>query len=123
MQFYDFNKIWLLSGGRSNIIVNYFKHLVDGKPRYQHLKGDNFMLNPLIVTENPLGLDKRTLAEYIGLCSLRNYINYSQHLDVDLDIEYFPDYIPKEVVESNPLIAINQTKIKFKQEVKICHKH
>lgn len=117
MQFYDFQKIWLLSGGQSKLIVRYFKKLVSGEPEYQHLHGDNFILNPIIVTKNPLGLDNRTLAEYLGLCSLRNYTQYSQYRDVDLDIEYFPNYISKDIVESNPLIAINKTKIKFNQEV------
>ena len=116
MLLYDFEKIWLLSAGQSKLIVRYFKHLYFNKPEFTYLKGSNFMVNPLVVVNNPYKLANRLLAEYIGVCSLRNYANYQQLRDTDLEIDYFPDYIPKMIVENNPLLTIENTKIIFKKE-------
>ncbi len=74
------------------------------------------MVNPTVVVENKRHLSDRTLAEYIGLCALRNYANYRMFRDCNLEIEYFPDYIPKAVVESNKLIQISGTKLIYLEE-------
>lgn len=117
MLLYDFEKIWLLSGGRSDLIVRYFKGLYYQRPELASLRGSNFMVNPKVVVENTRHLSDRTLAEYIGLCALRNYANYKMFSDCNLEIEYFPDYIPSIVVDSNPLIQKSGTKLIFKEEL------
>lgn len=116
MVLYDFDKIWLLSGGQPKLMLRYFKYLYLNRVDYRFLKGTNFILNPEIVVNNPMRLPQHKLAEYLGLCALRNYANYQQFKDTDLAMEYFPMYIPRKVVDENPLIAINQSKIIFKYE-------
>lgn len=116
MVLYDFDKIWLLSGGQPKLMLRYFKYLYLNRVDYRFLKGTNFILNPEIVVNNPMRLPQHKLAEYLGLCALRNYANYQQFKDTDVAMEYFPMYIPRKVVDENPLIAINQSKIIFKYE-------
>ncbi|AUG85250.1 hypothetical protein PONTUS_46 [Vibrio phage Pontus] len=116
MVLYDFNKIWLLSGGQPRLMLRYFKYLYLNRVDFRFLKGTNFILNPEIVVNNPMRLPQHKLAEYLGLCALRNYANYQQYREVNLDMEYFPNYIPRQVVDENPLIAINKSKILFKYE-------
>lgn len=118
MLHYDFTKIWLLSGGQSDLILKYFTYLYEDRVEYRSLKGHNFILNPETVIDNPLRLSKRALAEYLGICALRNYSQYQQYKEVNLDLEYFPDYIPRCVVDTNPLLAIDKSKIIFKLEEK-----
>lgn len=117
MVLFDYEKIWLLSGGQSKLIVQYFRGLYFRRPEYDYLKGSSFVLKPEVIVNNPHRLAKRTLAEYLGLCALRNYSNYQQFRDVNLDLEYFPDYIPKQIVEQNPLVTLEKTKLIFKEEV------
>lgn len=116
MVLYDFNKMWLLSGGQSHLILRYFKYLYLERSDFRFLKGTNFILNPEIVVNNPMRLPQRKLAEYLGICSLRNYSTYQQYKEANLDLEYFPDYIPRDVVDSNPLLALNKSKIIFTKE-------
>lgn len=116
MLLYDFNKMWLLSGGQSHLIIKYFKYLHRDEHDFRFLKGSNFMLNPELVVNNPFKLNQRTLAEYIGLCALRNYSNYQQYKDTGLEMEYFPNYIPRAIVDNNPLLTTNKSKIIFKYE-------
>lgn len=116
MILFDYEKIWLLSLGKPNLILLYFKRIYNKEPKYSCLIGNNFILNPEVVIENPYKLSKRQLAEYLGLCALRNYAKYQQFKDVDLEMEYFPPWIPRIVVDSNPLIAIDKTKLIFLKE-------
>lgn len=118
MVLYDFDKIWLLSGGQPRLMLRYFRYYYNANSNFKSLRGSNFILNPEIVVKNPFRLPQYKLAEYLGLCALRNYASYQQYKDVNLALEYFPDYIPRKVVDENPLIAINKTKLIFKYEEK-----
>jgi hypothetical protein len=116
MLLFDFEKIWLISGGDSRRILKYFRKLYNKEPGYESLRGTNYIINPEVVARTPNCYTDRVLAEYLGVCALRNYATYQQFQETALDISYFPDYIPKEVVTKNPLLAIKQDKIIFKEE-------
>lgn len=116
MILFNYEKIWLLSLGRPDLMLRYFKWLYLGYPEYETLKGSNFIVNPEVIIKNPYKLSDIQLSEYLGLCALRNYSEYKLSGEVDLEMEYFPPWIPKQVVEQNPLIAINKSKIIFIKE-------
>lgn len=116
MVLFDFEKIWLLSLGQPHLILRYFKYLYLGYYDYRSLRGTNFILNPEIVINNPYKLSQQQLAEYLGICALRNYANYQQTGDADLELEYFPPWVPRQVVDTNPLFAIKQTKLIYLKE-------
>lgn len=116
MILFDFEKIWLLSLGQPHLMIRYFKYLYLKRYDYRSLAGNNFIVNPEIIIRNPYRLSNQQLAEYLGLCALRNYANYQQSKEVNLELEYFPPWIPKQVVEANPLIELNKTKLIFLKE-------
>lgn len=116
--FFDYEKIYVVSGGNSDLIVYYFKALAANPTMYPNLVGSSFILNETIVTKNPYKLTNRQLAEYLGVLALRSYANYKFTKDSGLDIEAFPSWVPKQVVTTNPLIAINRTKLNFIEEIK-----
>lgn len=118
MVFYDFEKMWIVSGGNSDLMLLYFKALVRGDSFALPLKGENFIVNEKIVTQNPEKFSNRELAEYLGLCALRNYSNYRIHGITSLELEYVPNWIPANVVRSNPLINLNKSTIYFINEEK-----
>lgn len=93
--------------------MQYFKNLHKKKMQFRPLLGNNFILNPEIIVDNPLKLTDRQLAEYLGICAYRNYAHYLQQKEANLPMEYLPSYIPRSVVEDNPLLAIKQSKIIF----------
>lgn len=116
MILFDFEKIWLLSLGNPKLILRYFKYLYLKKVEYQTLKGTNFILKPEIIVKNPYRLSEQQLSEYLGLCALRNFADYKLSGEVNLDMEYVPPWMPKQVLETNPLIALNNSKIIFIKE-------
>ena len=116
MLFFDYEKIYVLSCGKSKQIVQYIKLLKHEPLKYKLLNGNSFILNEDIVVDNPLRLSDQQLAEYLGLLSLRSYDQYLLTSDSSLDMENLYPWIPREVVETNPLIAINQSKLIFIKE-------
>ncbi|ASV43450.1 hypothetical protein [Vibrio phage JSF12] len=105
-----------MSSGNSKLILKYLKLLASKDEKYASLHGENFLVNEDIVLSNPFNLNDRTLAEYVGLCSLRNYSNYKINGNPNLDIEYIPNYVPADVVRRNPLVLIHKTTLYFKYE-------
>jgi len=71
----------------------------------------SFILNikPVLIDRTATDIDKVT---YIALCSRRNYMDYSMTGDKTLDSAY----VTKDVVTNNPLLSLEDGKIKFKYE-------
>lgn len=86
--------------------------------QYSMLQGSSFILNEDIVIWNTHHLAPQQLAEYLGILSIRSYSNYLVSGDTSLDIQLLYPWIPREVVETNPLIAIKQNKLIFIEEIK-----
>lgn len=120
MILYDFEKLWLLAMGNSELIVKAFKRLVNGESGYEHLKGQDFIVNPRVVTHNTHNLTNQQLAEYLGILAMRPLHYYYQDGYIDLDMTRVPSWVPASIVKSNPLIKIKQAKLKFIQEIKLC---
>jgi hypothetical protein len=117
MVFYDYSKMWILSGGDSKQIVRYFQVVANKTEGYEILTGDSFILNESVVTKNPLKLNAMALAEYLGLCALRPFKAYKYHGITDLPLELFPSYIPKQVVEESVLVKLEGSKVLFPKEI------
>lgn len=111
--FFDYEKIFLVSKGNSNVMVNLFRRMVEDPDAYRMLGGMSYILNESVIVYNPKKLTNRQLAEYLGLCSLRNYAEYKFSGDSTLDMQQIPPWIPKTVIETNPLIAIQKSKLIF----------
>lgn len=118
MMFFDYEKIYLLSRGNSDLIVKLFNRMLTEPEAHKLLVGSSFILNELVISDNSRKLPNRQLAEYLGLLSLRNYAEYKFTNDPSLDMQYVPIWIPRIVIDTNPLIAINQSKINFIEEIK-----
>lgn len=110
MKWFNYEKLYLAARGDSSTIVKLFKE--------ENVPGLNWILNESIVIDNPLLLSDRELAEYLGLCALRNYSDYTIYKSKDLDLYMIPLWIPEEVIKSNPLVEINKTHLIFKYEGK-----
>jgi hypothetical protein len=117
MTFYSYERLYVLSGGNSDLIVTYFNNLVRNIDLYSDLVGGSFIVNEKIITRNPYRLSNQVLAEYLGILSFRNYASYKFTRNPDLSIELLPPWVPKSVVENNPLIEIKQPNLKFSEEI------
>lgn len=120
MKFFNYEALYLLALGNSEVMVKLFEDYIADNTGHDVLNGDNFILNPQVVTQNPYNLTYQQRAEYLGLCSLRNYQTYATTGYTDLNMAYVPEYIEPNVVKSNPLIRINKTELIFIEE-NICH--
>jgi hypothetical protein len=118
MIFYDYSKIWILSGGESKHIVRYFQAIVNKAPGYKFLVGHDYIINESIVVKNQKKLNARVLAEYLGLCALRPYSVYKFYNNKDIYIDRLPRYVPKKVIQDCPFITIDLeiNKVVFEKE-------
>lgn len=117
---YDFEKLWLLCYGNSELMVKAFKRLVNGEIGYGTLKGQDFIVNPTVITRNTHNLTYQQLAEYLGILALRPLHYYKQTGYIDLDMARVPSWIPATIVKKHPLISIDKSILKFKEETKLC---
>ena len=109
MKFFDYETIYLAARGDSSKILQFFKEMPS--------VGKSFILNESIVSRNFM-LPDRVLAEYLGLCSLRNYSEYLMTGNKDLEISQLPPWVPIQVAKNNPLIKITDKQIVFIKETK-----
>lgn len=116
MLFFDFEKVFLLAKGNSNSIVHLIRQMVINPEAYRPLQGMSFIINESTIIDNARNLPNRQLAEYLGILSFRGYAEYKFTGDSSLDMQYLPTWIPKQVVETNPLIEINKSKLNFIEE-------
>lgn len=111
MIFFNYEKLFLASRGDSKTIV---KHFIN-----KSTTGINWIINETPIVTGMF--DDRVLAEYIGLCSLRNFSDFALFKNKDLDIFMIPDWIPDQVISENPLVKIENTKLIFLfEEEPIC---
>lgn len=108
MKKFNYELIYLASHGNSTKLVELFISS-------RGTTGDSFMLNPLALSQ-AFWVSDRHKAEYIGLCSLRSYAQYTRTKDADLLIEDLPPWVPLEVAKENPLIQVTDSKIIFLKE-------
>jgi hypothetical protein len=112
MLFFNYTNIYLLARGDSYLIVRYLQEISKG--RYKDLIGYNFIVNPKILFNSKYSY--RVLAEYVGLCSLRNYSDFKLTKQTNLHISRLPIWVPDIAVKENPLIEINNSFLEFKSE-------
>lgn len=117
MLFFDFEKIFLLAKGNSKSIVHLIRRMAENPEANKPLLGMSFIINESTIIDNNRKLSDRQLAEYLGILSFRSYAEYKFTGDPSLDMQYLPTWIPKQVVEENPLIAINKSKLNFIEEI------
>lgn len=119
MIFYNFESLYIISGGNSDLLIKYFNTLCETPYMAKALIGSSFILNPTVILHNQFNLTNQQLAEYLGVLSIRNYTNYTLNGETSLDIVLVYPWIPRAVLESNPLIEIKQNKLHFTQEENI----
>jgi hypothetical protein len=103
---FSYEKLFIAARGDSDLIVKLFKE--------NKASGISFINNENVIYNS--NLPKRVLAEYLGICSLRNYAHYSLTNDLTLDLVSIPSWVPDVVLETNPLIKIQTNKIIFPYE-------
>lgn len=116
MILFDYEKIYMLSYGRADLIVGYIKRMLNNPEAYPDLIGSSFILNTDVITKNPSKYDARTLAEYIGFLSIRNYQVFKETGDTSLSLMSLYPWIPREVLDSNPLVQLKVDKLIFEKE-------
>lgn len=117
MLFFNYEKIYILAAGQSHLIIDYLKNIKFKPEQYNALTGNSFVINENVILNNNYKLSKQQLAEYLGILSIRSYQHYLVSNDSSLDIQLLYPWIPREVVETNPLIAIKQNKLIFIEEI------
>jgi hypothetical protein len=109
MILFNYSAIYLLAKGDSSLIVSYLQAIALGN--YQNLKGLNFLVNTTLLFNDKYS--DREKAEFVGLCSLRNFSDFKLQNKTNLHISRIPPWVSKYVVENNPLIEINQPNLIF----------
>ncbi|AQT25293.1 hypothetical protein PR1_127 [Providencia phage vB_PreS_PR1] len=113
---FDYEKIYILSYGRSDLIIEYLRRLRDEPEACVSLLGSSFIVNSSVILDNPMKYNARILAEYVGLLSIRNYADYQLTGDTSLPMMSVYPWIPREIVESNPFVQISIDTLKFNKE-------
>lgn len=108
MLFFNYEKLYLASRGDSTSIVKHFKN--------KETTGINWILNEEVIYVPELDITDQQLAEYLGMCALRNYADLKVYGFKHLYIKQIPPWIPSVVYETNPYLAINQNKLIFTYE-------
>lgn len=116
MTFFNYENLWLLALGNPKVMVKLFTNYVDKGEGKEVLDGENFVLNPQVVIQNPYRLTYQQRAEYLGICALRNYQHYRQSGNTDIRMEYVPEYISPKVITTHPLIQIKDNLIILQKE-------
>jgi hypothetical protein len=107
LKFFDYEKLYTEANGDCDRMIELFNK----SPSL----GPNFIVNPHPVRVK-VGYSNKALAEYLGLCALRRYENYVYTKEVDLESYLIPPWIPRDVIENNPLVKLTDTKLIFKKE-------
>jgi hypothetical protein len=93
-------------------MLDYFK---DCTAKVPSAENPNFIVNPKALVD-AFWVSDLLRSEYLGICSLRSYNDYTMYGDVDLSLDLIPDYVPLEIIKQNPLIKLTETKIKLIKE-------
>lgn len=101
MKFFTYESIFLLAHGNPTKMLEYY---VDST------EGINFIVNPKALVDAFWVSDKHK-AEYLGLCALRSYDDYLDNYEVDVSLDLVPEWVSVDVIKSNPLALITNTKI------------
>lgn len=107
MKFYDYERLYLAARGDPALILKLFfsDKTVDGH---------NFIVNESVLRNSFISEQLR--AEYLGLCSLRQYSDYKNQGIVDLQLDRVPPWIPMQVIQQNPFLTTTSTQILFNKE-------
>lgn len=106
--FYSIPKLFKLSDNKIEKILQIFKE------NKSNIRGDSFLLKPEKLL-NSISTSQQKV-EYIYLAAYRNYADYVL-LGIDyLDMSYIPDIDITKINRLNPLISIENNKIKFNKE-------
>ena len=106
MKFYNYERLYLLSHGDPKLLLQYFKEVPQ--------EGNDFIVNPSTVAD--VFISDQFKAEYLGLCALRNYEDYLDREEVDLNRDLIPPWVPIEAIKDNPLIKLTNKKIILQKE-------
>jgi len=106
MRFFDYETIFIVSHGDPSLMLEAFK---------QNNTGHDFIVKPKTLVDS-FWLSDRHKAEYLGLCSLRNYEDYLHRGEVNLSLDLVPNWIPMQVVKENPLVTLTDNYIIFQKE-------
>ena len=100
--FYNYELCYILAAGDPTKILKYFELTKNNSESY------SFIINPSILKSRKYS--HLQLAEFLGICSLRNYDDYVANKTVDLDRSLIPPWIDVDSL-SNPLIVPTEHKI------------
>ena len=99
MLFFNYEKLYIATHGNSHLIIKHFKE--------KSTTGNNWIINESIIYYPPGGVSTQQLAEYLGMCALRNYADLRVYGKKHLDILRIPPWIPEEAYMTNPLMTIS----------------
>jgi|TARA_B110000908_G_scaffold172075_1_gene237451 hypothetical protein len=106
MKFFTYETIFLLAHGDPTKMLDYYRDSTEGI---------NFIVNPNALVK-AFWVSDRHKAEYLGLCALRSYEDYLSNKQVDVCLSLVPEWVSLEVVKSNPLATLTNTKIILNKE-------
>lgn len=113
MLFFNYQNLFFLAGSDCQKIVKLI--LLQEKHPIPELHGRNYIRNLEPIKDNQYSFRER--AEYIGFCSYRTHPVEMFYRKNWLEIADMPPWIPREVIQSNPLITIKNNQIHFPFEV------
>lgn len=113
MKFFNYEYLYIASHGNPSELIRLFKECDNVE------NSTDFIINPKALVDSFWVSDKLK-AEYLGLCALRNYEDYSIYKDKDLSLDLIPQWVPLQVIKENPLVQLTDNKLIFiKEENKI----
>lgn len=112
MTFYNYELCYILAKGNPLDIIEFFNKTKNIST------GTSFVLNESAINDDRYSVVHR--AEYLGLCSLRNYTDYVTNKTVKLSLDLIPPWIPiDDIANTNPMIIKKERSIiLLKEEIK-----
>lgn len=98
MVFFNYELCYILAAGDPKKILKYFERTKNSSQSF------SFIMNPSILKSRKYSYLQR--AEFLGVCSLRNYDDYVANKTTDLDRSLIPPWVDiDEIAKTNPLIV------------------
>ena len=113
MIFFSYQNLYFMASSDCKRIVKLL--LLQEKHPIPELHGRNYIRNLEVIKDENYSYQER--AEYIGICSYRNHTDELFYGKTWLDLADLPPWVPREIIENNPLINVTKETITFPFEV------
>lgn len=114
MIFFNYQNLYFMASSDSRKIVNIL--LLHSEKPIKELLGNSYIRN-LEPLKNP-SISYQDRAEYLGILSYRNHPSEMFYRKKNMNLDDYPPWIPREVIQKNPLVIVENNQVIFPFENK-----